>query len=80
MYNVPLGGALFAIEILLAQFSVGAAVVALSVSAIATLVARPLVGDDSLYHVASLDVNASLIVAAILIGPLMGWGATSFGA
>ncbi|WP_076494451.1 chloride channel protein [Microbacterium sp. RURRCA19A] len=80
VYNVPLGGALFAIEILLAQFSVGAAVIALSVSAIATLVARPLVGDGSLYHVASIDVNASLIVAAILIGPLMGWGATSFGA
>ncbi len=78
VYNVPLGGALFAIEILLAQFSVGAAVVALSVSAIATVVARPLVGDGSLYTVASIDVNASLIVAAILIGPLMGWGATSF--
>ena len=78
VYNVPLGGALFAIEILLAQFSVGAAVVALAASSIATLVARPLVGDGSLYTVASIDVNASLIVAAILVGPLMGWGATSF--
>lgn len=78
VYNVPLAGALFAVEILLAQFSVGAAVVALTVSTIATLVARPLVGDGSLYTVASLEVNASLIVAAILIGPLMGWGATSF--
>lgn len=80
VYNVPLGGALFAIEILLAQFSVGAAVVALSISAIATFVARPLVGDGSLYHVASVDVNASLVVAAVLIGPLMGWGASSFSA
>jgi len=80
VYNVPLAGALFAVEILLAQFSVGAAVVALSVSTIATLVARPLVGDGSLYSVGSLEVNASLIVAAILIGPLMGWGATSFAA
>jgi len=78
VYNVPLAGALFAVEILLAQFSVGAAVVALTVSAIATLVARPLVGDGSLYSVGSLEVNASLIVAAVLIGPLMGWGATSF--
>ncbi|KQR23231.1 chloride channel protein [Microbacterium sp. Leaf151] len=78
VYNVPLGGALFAIEILLAQFSVGAAVVALAASSIATLVARPLVGDGSLYSVASVEVNASLIVAAILIGPLMGWGASSF--
>lgn len=78
VYNVPLAGALFALEILLAQFSVGAAVVALTVSALATLVARPLVGDGSLYQVASLEVNASLIVAAVLIGPLMGWGATSF--
>jgi len=78
VYNVPLGGALFAIEILLAQFSVGAAVVALSISAIATVVARPLVGVESLYQVVPGEVNASLIVAAILIGPLMGWGATSF--
>ena len=78
VYNVPLGGALFAIEILLAQFSVGAAVVALAASTIATLVARPLVGDGSLYSVGAVDVNASLIVAAVLIGPLMGWGATSF--
>ncbi len=78
VYNVPLAGALFAVEILLAQFSVGAAVVALTVSAVATLVARPLVGDGSLYTVGSLEVNASLIVAAVLIGPLMGWGATSF--
>ena len=78
VYNVPLAGALFAIEILLAQFSVGGAVVALTVSAIATFVARPLVGDGSLYQVPTLEVNASLVVAAILIGPLMGWGATSF--
>jgi len=78
VYNVPLAGALFAIEILLAQFSVGGAVVALSISAIATFVARPLVGDGSLYQVPPLEVNASLVVAAILIGPLMGWGATSF--
>ena len=78
VYNVPLAGALFAIEILLAQFSVGGAVVALTVSAIATFVARPLVGDGSLYQVPALEVNASLVVAAVLIGPLMGWGATSF--
>ncbi|MFJ4038556.1 chloride channel protein [Microbacterium sp. NPDC090007] len=80
VYNVPLAGALFAVEILLARFSVGAAVVALTVSTVATLVARPLVGDGSLYSVGSLEVNASLIVAALLIGPLMGWGATSFAA
>lgn len=80
VYNVPLAGALFAIEILLARFSAGAAVVALSVSAIATFVARPLVADGSLYQVAPVEVNPSLLVAALLIGPLMGWGATSFSA
>lgn len=80
VYNVPLAGALFAIEILLVQFSAGAAVVALSVSAIATYVARPLVADDSLYHVAAVSVSPSLLVAALVIGPLMGWSATSFAA
>lgn len=80
VYNVPRAGALFAIEILLARFSAGAAVVALSVSAIATVVARPLVADDSLYHVAPVAVTPSLLVAAVLVGPLMGWGATSFSA
>ncbi|MFT4212290.1 MAG: chloride channel protein [Microbacterium sp.] len=80
VYNVPLAGALFAVEILLGEFSIGAAVTALAVSAIATLVARPLVGDHSLYEVTlgSGGVNASLLVAALLIGPLMGLGATSF--
>lgn len=78
VYNVPLGGAVFAVEILLGEFSIAAAVTALAVSAIATLVARPLVGDHSLYEVGSLEVNASLLVAALLIGPLMGLGATSF--
>jgi CIC family chloride channel protein len=78
VYNVPLGGAVFAIEILLAQFSVGAAVVALTVSAIATIVARPLVGDVALYQVPAVKVSPSLLVAAILLGPLLGWAATSF--
>lgn len=80
VYNVPLAGALFAVEILLARFSAGAAVVALSVSAVATYVARPLVGDHSLYQVAPVEVTPSLLVAALIIGPLMGWGATSFSA
>ena len=78
VYNVPLGGALFAVEILLAQFSIRAAVAALSVSAIATLVARPLVPDAPLYHVPAVEVSWSLIVAAVLTGPLMGLGASSF--
>ena len=80
VYNVPLAGALFTIEILLVQFSAGAAVMALSVSAIATFVSRPLVADDALYHVAAVTVNPSLLVAALIIGPLMGWSATSFAA
>lgn len=78
VYNVPLGGAVFAVEILLAEFSVGAAVTALSVSAIATLVARPLVPDQPLYDVGHVELSASLLVAAVIIGPLMGLGATSF--
>ncbi|MDQ1130731.1 chloride channel protein [Microbacterium sp. SORGH_AS_0888] len=78
VYNVPLGGAVFAVEILLGEFSIAAAVTALAVSAIATLVARPLVGDHSLYEVGTVEVNASLLVAALVIGPVMGLGATSF--
>lgn len=78
VYNVPLGGAVFAVEILLGEFSIAAAVTALAVSAIATLVARPLVGDQSLYGLGSIEVNASLLVAALVIGPLMGVVATSF--
>jgi H+/Cl- antiporter ClcA len=78
VYNVPLGGALFALEILLARFSIRAAVAALSVSAVATLVARPLVPDQPLYHVPAVELSASLLVAAVVIGPLMGLGASSF--
>jgi CIC family chloride channel protein len=74
VYNVPLAGALFAIEILLARFSAGAAV-SPSVDERDRDGRRPSAGRRRLlYHVDAVAVTPSLLVAAVLVGPLMGWG------
>lgn len=78
VYNVPLAGALFALEILLVEFGPRVAVPALLVSGIATIVARPLVGDVVLYDVGEVTASGSLLVAAVLIGPVMGFAGTWF--
>lgn len=78
VYNVPLAGGLFALEVLLVEVRPSAAVPALVISGMATLIARPLVGDGVLYPLAAVRSSWSLIVAAVVIGPLLGVAATSF--
>ena len=78
VYNVPLAGTLFALEILLARVNLRLAGVALTVNVIATLVARPLVPDTSLYTVPEATSTWWVIAVALAIGPILGWIGASF--
>jgi H+/Cl- antiporter ClcA len=68
VYSVPLGGALFAMEILLAEISLATAIPALATAAIATIVASIAVPGTPLYTLPRFDLTPSLFVWAVLAG------------
>jgi H+/Cl- antiporter ClcA len=78
VYNVPLGGTLFTLEVLLGTFSLPASVAALATCVIATLVAQLGLGNGLQYSVPSLAITPSIIVWSILVGPVLGVAAYIF--
>ena len=78
VYNVPLGGAVFTLEVLLQTFSLSAAVPAIATAVIAALVAWIGLGDESQYRLPDqhLAITASLVCFSVLAGPLFGIGGT----
>jgi len=78
VYNVPLGGAVFAVEILLAELTLATALPALATSAIATLVAQLAVPSGPLYLVPHLAPTPTLVVWSVIIGPVAGFAALGF--
>jgi H+/Cl- antiporter ClcA len=88
IYNVPIGGALFALECVLGvtRLRAGAAEAAmlagaaLTSSCLATAVAWIVVPDRPIYPVSTWSMNAWLIAFAILSGPLFGLVGAGFGA
>ncbi|RKE36555.1 H+/Cl- antiporter ClcA [Paraburkholderia sp. BL23I1N1] len=79
VYNVPLGGAVFVLEVLLGTFGWKAVVPAVVTSAVAALVAQSGLGDEYQYLVPSLTVSMSLVVWSVVCGPIFGvaaWGFT----
>jgi H+/Cl- antiporter ClcA len=72
VYNVPLGGTLFTLEVLLGTFSLPASVAALATCVIATSVARLGLGNGLQYSVPPLAVSPSVIVWSLLVGPVVG--------
>ena len=78
VYDVPLAGAVFAIEVLLAELSIATVLPALATSAIAALVARLVTSAAPLYDVPHLTLSASLVVWSIVAGPIVGFGALGF--
>lgn len=72
VYNVPLGGALFALEVLLGSLALPLIVPALSTSLIATAVSWLLLPNRATYDIPSYAVSASLLACALFIGPLAG--------
>ena len=78
VYGVPLGGALFTVEILLAKISFATALPALATAAIATVVAQIVVPSTPLYTMPHLDLTPSLFVGATPAGPVLGFASIGF--
>ncbi|WP_174906722.1 chloride channel protein [Burkholderia diffusa] len=78
VYNVPLGGAVFVLEVLLGSFELRALVVAVVTSAIAAAVAWIGLGNEHQYTVPSFALSTPLVAWSIVCGPLFGFAAYGF--
>ena len=78
VYNVPLSGTLFTLEVLLGTFATSAAIPALLTSVIAATVAWIGLGNNAQYSVPSFELSNSLMAWSIVIGPLFGFAAYGF--
>ncbi len=78
VYNVPLGGAVFVLEVLLGTFEWSIVAAAFATSAIGALVAWVCLGDEHQYRLPALAFNAQIVVWAVVTGPLFGVAAWVF--
>ncbi|MCA8025994.1 chloride channel protein [Burkholderia cepacia] len=78
VYNVPLGGAIFVLEVLLGTFELRALVVAVATSAIAAAVAWIGLGNEHQYTVPPFVLSMPLVAWSIVCGPLFGFAAYGF--
>ncbi|MGD0196833.1 MAG: chloride channel protein [Solirubrobacteraceae bacterium] len=72
VYNVPLGGALFALEVLLGTLALPLVLPALLTSLIATAVAWIVIPTGPTYVIGAFHVSAAEVVWAALVGPIAG--------
>lgn len=78
VYNIPLGGALFAVEVLLGTLSLPLVLPALATSLIATAVAWVVLPIAPTYRVPLYGVSVRQIAFALLAGPLGGLAAAAW--
>jgi len=78
VYNVPFGGAIFVLEVLLRSFEVRVVIPALVTSVIAAVVAWLGLGDTSQYVVPHFGLSANLVTWSIIAGPVFGVAAFAF--
>lgn len=78
VYNVPLAGALFSLEVLLLSFSWEKAFAAMVTSTVAAWVATLGLGDESQYHFTSVALPPSFVLWAVVAGPVLGTAAWMF--
>lgn len=78
VYNVPLGGTLFALEGLLGTLSLPALIPAFATCVIATVVAWVGLGNESPYSLPPLVISSPLVVWSIVTGPVFGFVAYWF--
>jgi CIC family chloride channel protein len=71
-YNVPVGGALFAIEVLLGSISLRMALPAIWCAAVATAASWVFLPPEPIYHVPEFLLSIQLTVWALLMGPILG--------
>lgn len=77
-YNVPFGGALFALEVLLGDFSLTLVVPALATSFLAVAVSWTLLPDAPTYHVAAAGVSPPQLAWAVVAGPVLGLASAAY--
>jgi CIC family chloride channel protein len=75
VYNVPLGGALFALEVLLGTLTLPLVLPALATSLIATAVAWVALPTSPTYKIPTYPIHASQVVWALIVGPIAGLAA-----
>ena len=73
VYNVPLGGALFALEVLLGTVALPFVLPALATSVIATAVAWSMLGTAPTYDLPRYALHPAQMVWALLAGPIIGF-------
>jgi chloride channel protein, CIC family len=78
VYNVPLGGTLFILEVLLGTFSLSALIPALTTCVIAALVAWIGLGNETPYTLPPLSISPSLVAWSMVTGPVFGMAAHGF--
>jgi H+/Cl- antiporter ClcA len=79
VYNVPLGGALFTAEILVGSLSLPTILPALACSSIATMTAWLYLPEHATYvDIPNFRFTASLLVWALLVGPVIGLVASGY--
>jgi chloride channel protein, CIC family len=71
-YNVPLGGALFAVEVLLGTMSLTNVLAAVVTSFVAVAVSWLLLPNVPTFNVAQLSISPSLLLWAAMAGPILG--------
>lgn len=78
VYNVPLGGAVFALEILLAQINLAVVVPAVVTAGVAALVVDLVILPSPVYVIPHLNVSPDLAIGALVLGPVIGVLASGF--
>jgi H+/Cl- antiporter ClcA len=78
VYNVPLGGAVFVLEVLLKTTAPRAVTAALAASVIGSTIGWIGLGDVSQYVLPPLEISRSLVAASIVAGPVFGLAAYGF--
>jgi H+/Cl- antiporter ClcA len=78
VYNVPLGGALFALEVLLGTLTLPLVLPALATSLIATAVAWIALPTHATYSIPTYALHGSELVWAAIVGPIAGLVAVGY--
>lgn len=78
IYHIPLAGAVFAFEILLTTVTVRAVMVVLACSAVATITAGIVVGDQPLYSTVTLSEGFGNLTVAVALGIVCGIAGMAF--
>lgn len=78
VYNVPLAGAIFTLEVLLVSVSWEAVLPAIVTSALAAFVASLVLGNERQYLFSAPVAPLSLVIWAVLSGPFFGYAASRF--